>query len=806
MPRIFISYRRADTEQVAGRIDDRLVNEFRRRNVFKDSYSIKPGDDFRVKIRDEIAKCNVLLVLIGPGWLNIRDKDTGERRLDDPEDWVRIEIESGLQQKGTRVIPLLIDGAQMPSQDDLPLPLKELPNRQYRKLRSKDPDIKQDMDVLVRFLKQKSFLRQLIPFIISMIIILLIGYVLVKEFMPEQANEPIEETLNAEPVRLDMAYQFLIDVSENMAEPFGDITRYDAVIQTIDDIISVPGAKFNSWMMLRTMGGGIDNDCAMSERVSLQRGDELRYSNDIFIEPLNDIIPSGNTAYQHGFGQVFYDFEEIQADSLIVFAIIGSDTPSNNCVDEDSIFDYLEDAQGFYQEQGINFVLCAFTVFEEQQEADEFSDELNLLGIDCQGNASSEDELPQLVDLASERIEDVRRGNRPNISQPPTPTNTLTTTPFPTFTSTFTAEPFFEVRGGPGQSFDVIATLPFDSNFNPLVVSIDQNWLQIEMDNGDLGWISISGEGRNLVDGIENVPVITATFATQMPTDLSLPTATDTSIPTATDTPLPTPTNSSENRDESLCIGNEVNERIILDEMNRLRIENGPVVLVPNETLREVACFHARSLASSSEFGNVYMREETDLSDWLSEAGYRGYPNGTDSGYRASADIFVNISDLSPIDLMREWEADIASYPSYFNQRFGDDRQPYYKQQYREVGIAHVYDASNGLSYYVVVFGAEPNSFPIGVIEPDALNVVITDGQSISSTDIIISVAREIHETIPTNFNEINRMRVSELPLPDTISNPCTNQDLLDSRELDFYDPRYNFTLGTSYGEKNLVY
>ena len=203
-------------------------------------------------------------------------------------------------------------------------------------------------------------------------------------------------------------------------------------------------------------------------------------------------------------------------------------------------------------------------------------------------------------------------------------------------------------------------------------------------------------------------------------------------------------------QEDSLCTGNEVNERIILDEMNRFRIENGPVVLVPNDTLREVACFHARSLASSSEFGNVYRRDDTDISNWLSEAGYQGYPNGTDSGYRASADIFVNISDLSPIDLMREWNANVASYPSYFNQRFGDDRQPYYKQQYREVGVAQVYNSNNGLSYYVIVFGAEPNSFPIGVVLPQNLNVVITDGQSISSTDIIVSVAREIHDTTAT--------------------------------------------------------
>src|SRR6266568_2992152 len=89
--RIFISYRREETAYPAGWLFDRLVAHFGKGQIFKDIDAIKPGDNFAEVIRSAVASCDVLLVLIGDRWLTIAGDD-GRRRLDDPEDFVRLEI------------------------------------------------------------------------------------------------------------------------------------------------------------------------------------------------------------------------------------------------------------------------------------------------------------------------------------------------------------------------------------------------------------------------------------------------------------------------------------------------------------------------------------------------------------------------------------------------------------------------------------------------------------------------------------------------------------------------------------------
>jgi hypothetical protein len=125
--RIFISYRRQETAWPAGRLYDVLVEYFPAEQVFKDVDNIDPGDDFTERITAAVAYCDVLLVLIGPQWLTITDEN-GQRRLDDPGDWVRLEIETALNRK-IRVIPILVDDAQMPRADELPPPLAPLTRR-----------------------------------------------------------------------------------------------------------------------------------------------------------------------------------------------------------------------------------------------------------------------------------------------------------------------------------------------------------------------------------------------------------------------------------------------------------------------------------------------------------------------------------------------------------------------------------------------------------------------------------------------------------------------------------------------------
>ena len=125
--RIFISYRREETAYPAGWLFDRLAGRFGGGQVFKDVDSIDPGDDFVDKITRAVGSCDVLLALIGDQWLTITDQD-GRRRLDSPEDFVRVEIEAALA-RNVRVIPILVDGARMPRADELPDSLAKLARR-----------------------------------------------------------------------------------------------------------------------------------------------------------------------------------------------------------------------------------------------------------------------------------------------------------------------------------------------------------------------------------------------------------------------------------------------------------------------------------------------------------------------------------------------------------------------------------------------------------------------------------------------------------------------------------------------------
>ena len=130
--RIFISYRREETAYPAGWLYDRLADRFSGGQVFKDVDSIQLGDDFVEVVTRAVGSCDVLLALIGDQWLTITDEH-GRRRLDDPDDFVRLEIEAALT-RNVRVIPILVDGAKMPHADELPDSLVKLVRRQALEL------------------------------------------------------------------------------------------------------------------------------------------------------------------------------------------------------------------------------------------------------------------------------------------------------------------------------------------------------------------------------------------------------------------------------------------------------------------------------------------------------------------------------------------------------------------------------------------------------------------------------------------------------------------------------------------------
>ncbi|MEO1612950.1 MAG: TIR domain-containing protein, partial [Pseudomonadota bacterium] len=131
--KIFISYRRADSQWAAARLYDRLSHEFPDDRIFMDVEQIAPGQDFVDVLASQVGACDVFLALIGPEWLSMQAED-GARRIDGDRDFVRIEIADALKRDDTLTIPVLLDGAEPPSERDLPDDLKPLARRQFARL------------------------------------------------------------------------------------------------------------------------------------------------------------------------------------------------------------------------------------------------------------------------------------------------------------------------------------------------------------------------------------------------------------------------------------------------------------------------------------------------------------------------------------------------------------------------------------------------------------------------------------------------------------------------------------------------
>jgi hypothetical protein len=131
---IFINYRREDSAGHAGRLYDALSKRFGDDHVFMDVDAIEPGEDFAEVVEEKVGSCDVLIALIGRSWVTTTDRE-GRRRLHKPHDWVRQEIQTALERRDTRVIPALVQGAEMPAPDELPEPLQKLSHRNAVELR-----------------------------------------------------------------------------------------------------------------------------------------------------------------------------------------------------------------------------------------------------------------------------------------------------------------------------------------------------------------------------------------------------------------------------------------------------------------------------------------------------------------------------------------------------------------------------------------------------------------------------------------------------------------------------------------------
>jgi hypothetical protein len=195
--RIFISYRRDDSSGCAGRLYDHLKKYFRKAQIFIDVSTITPGTDFVRQIEETVESCDVLIVVIGNRWLTIAD-DSGRRRLDDPKDFVHLEIAIAFN-RGVRVIPVLVEGATMPRRQDLPDALARLARLHAVELSHTRWDY--DMGLLIKALKDQLVTSRAEPInklvailsrpiiivpviILSLIAIRAIGYPLIAAMLP----------------------------------------------------------------------------------------------------------------------------------------------------------------------------------------------------------------------------------------------------------------------------------------------------------------------------------------------------------------------------------------------------------------------------------------------------------------------------------------------------------------------------------------------------------------------------------------------------------------------------------------------
>lgn len=148
--RLFVSYRIDDSVYATAAIADRLVQVFGPENVFRDRDALALGAIYPKKIRRALERCDTVLAVVGPTWLEVKDI-SGRRRLDDPQDWVRMELRMAFE-RDIPVVPVLLDGTPLPDFRRLPADITALTLSTYWQVRhqSFESDVRGLIDGLTR--------------------------------------------------------------------------------------------------------------------------------------------------------------------------------------------------------------------------------------------------------------------------------------------------------------------------------------------------------------------------------------------------------------------------------------------------------------------------------------------------------------------------------------------------------------------------------------------------------------------------------------------------------------------------------
>jgi|GEM_PF-600015 len=233
-PRMFISYRRADSKAMTGRIHDRLEMAFGKENVFKDVDDIPAGADYKDVIANQIKSSDVVLVMIGETWVNAANEDG--RRLEDPDDVVRFEVETALENRTTLVIPVLITGAEMPEERLLPQKMKALTYHNAAPVRH-DPDFNRDIEWLINQISnafeieqpQRKLSWQALAtasgFVLALILAVALIWVLMNGTGGNNSIAAMPDTCNVEAVA-DNEYMILVAQAEFITGEERDVQRF----------------------------------------------------------------------------------------------------------------------------------------------------------------------------------------------------------------------------------------------------------------------------------------------------------------------------------------------------------------------------------------------------------------------------------------------------------------------------------------------------------------------------------------------------------------------------------------------------
>lgn len=170
---IFVSYRREDSSGYAGRLFDSLHPHLGRDRIYMDVVTNEPGIDFVKTIEAALKACRVLIVLIGKKWVNLTDA-SGRRRLDNPDDFVRLEVAAAIK-RGARIIPVLVEGATMPNTSELPPELKRLTRFQALEISDSrwDHDLGRLVEILKKIGKRPRALPMMAGFALTTIVLVL---------------------------------------------------------------------------------------------------------------------------------------------------------------------------------------------------------------------------------------------------------------------------------------------------------------------------------------------------------------------------------------------------------------------------------------------------------------------------------------------------------------------------------------------------------------------------------------------------------------------------------------------------------